>query len=133
MGGRSHRLGILLAVAICTACRQPTPPAHTDAGIVDAGTDAGEVDAGTDAGTTACAVDGGMTSESAWTSIGPAPEIMASGLITSGRTTAVALATATRWYVVSAGGGVWRTDDAGSSWTPLTDAQPTLAGSSIAL
>jgi photosystem II stability/assembly factor-like uncharacterized protein len=30
------------------------------------------------------------------------------------------------------GGGVWASQDAGMSWTPLTDAQPTLSIGSVA-
>jgi len=65
--------------------------------------------------------------------MGPAPESFRSNASTSGRTTALALASATRWYVVSAGGGVWKTDNAGTGWTPLTDDQPILSGSTIAM
>src|SRR5216683_1764256 len=36
-------------------------------------------------------------------------------------------------YVAAAGGGVWKTTDAGTSWMPLTDAQPTLFMGAIAL
>jgi photosystem II stability/assembly factor-like uncharacterized protein len=36
-------------------------------------------------------------------------------------------------YVASAGGGVWKTTDAGADWTPLTDNQPTLFMGAIAL
>ena len=36
-------------------------------------------------------------------------------------------------YIATAGGGVWKTIDAGQSWMPLTDNQPTLAMGSIAV
>ena len=36
-------------------------------------------------------------------------------------------------YVAAAGGGVWKTTDAGTTWLPLTDAQATLFMGAIAL
>jgi photosystem II stability/assembly factor-like uncharacterized protein len=36
-------------------------------------------------------------------------------------------------YVAAAGGGVWKTTDAGTTWTPLTDNQPTLFMGALAL
>ena len=36
-------------------------------------------------------------------------------------------------YIATAGGGVWKTTNAGLSWVPLTDNQPTLAMGSIAV
>src|SRR5712692_8623430 len=36
-------------------------------------------------------------------------------------------------YIGTTGGGVWKTNDGGASWTPLTDDQPTLNISSLAL
>ena len=36
-------------------------------------------------------------------------------------------------YVASAGGGVWKTTDGGTTWAPLTDGQATLSMTSIAL
>lgn len=36
-------------------------------------------------------------------------------------------------YVAAVGGGVWKTVNAGQSWTPLTDNQPSLVTSSIAV
>ncbi|RXM22272.1 hypothetical protein EO238_24710, partial [Citrobacter sp. AAK_AS5] len=29
------------------------------------------------------------------------------------------------WYVAVGSGGVWKTDNAGTTWTPIFDAQPT--------
>jgi photosystem II stability/assembly factor-like uncharacterized protein len=75
--------------------------------------------------------DGPPLGEGPWVPIGPAP--IGTSFTDSGRVTALAMVSATRFYVVSAGGGVWRTDDAGGSWTALTDGAPTLAGSSIAV
>lgn len=70
--------------------------------------------------------------EGRWESIGPAPLSFPGGTF-SGRAAAVALRDAQTWYVVSAGGGVWSTTDAGSTWIPLTDGQPSLAGGTIVL
>jgi len=37
------------------------------------------------------------------------------------------------WYIASVGGGVWKTDDAGTNWRELTDDMPTLAVQSLAM
>ena len=37
------------------------------------------------------------------------------------------------WFIASVGGGVWKTDDGGASWRPLTDATPGLAVQSITM
>src|SRR5262249_50206521 len=36
-------------------------------------------------------------------------------------------------YIAAAGGGVWKTTDGGTTWTPLTDNQPTLSMGAIAV
>ena len=36
-------------------------------------------------------------------------------------------------YIAAAGGGVWETTDAGTTWTPLTDSESTPSGSVISL
>ena len=68
-----------------------------------------------------------------WTSLGPQA---ISGLSTygasAGRVTGLA-AQGSRVYAGTAGGGVWRSTDGGTTWTPLTDAQPTLAIGAIAV
>lgn len=65
-----------------------------------------------------------------WTPIGPAPS---SG--NSGRVTAVAVhpTNSSIVYVGAANGGVWRTLDSGTTWTPLTDSQPSLATGTIVI
>jgi len=67
-----------------------------------------------------------------WEEIGPAP--LSSGPYT-GRVSAVAPSATSpnRLYVAGADGGVWRTDDAGASWTPLSDDMPTLAMGALAV
>ncbi len=64
-----------------------------------------------------------------WTNIGPSPETDSFyGCPCSGRVTAIATTTtAGTLYLGSAGGGVWKTTNYGTSWTELTDSQPTLA------
>jgi photosystem II stability/assembly factor-like uncharacterized protein len=67
-----------------------------------------------------------------WTDLGPAP--LASENHVSGRITGIAadLTQAGIIYVTAAGGGVWKSIDGGTSWTPLTDTQRTLSMGAIA-
>src|SRR5215213_3499688 len=53
----------------------------------------------------------------------------------SGRVTAidVVLNDPDTWYIGAASGGVWKTTNAGASWTSIFDAQPTLNIGSIAI
>ena len=55
----------------------------------------------------------------------------------SGRVTALAVdttdTTGNTIYLGAAAGGVWKTTNGGTSWTPLTDNQPSLAVGSIAI
>lgn len=69
--------------------------------------------------------------EPAWTLIGPEPE----DSFASGRVTALAIdPTNTKIvYLGGAEGGVWKTVNAGQTWTPLGDAQVSLAIGSIAI
>jgi photosystem II stability/assembly factor-like uncharacterized protein len=71
-----------------------------------------------------------------WTAIGPAP-LMTGGPNgnVSGRITGIAAhpTDANTIYVSPAGGGVWKTTDGGSSWSMLTDPQPTLSMGAIAI
>jgi len=73
-----------------------------------------------------------------WTSIGPAPAVDGNtgySEATSGRVTAIAPdpTDSKTIYVGSAGGGVWKTSDAGQTWTPLTDAQASLFVGAVAV
>src|SRR5437773_5548979 len=69
-----------------------------------------------------------------WTALGPAP-IVAFGALSTGRIIAIAAhpTDPNVLYVATAGGGVWKTTDAGVNWTPLTDTQATLFMGAIAL
>jgi photosystem II stability/assembly factor-like uncharacterized protein len=73
-----------------------------------------------------------------WSLIGPAPvmggQIAGAGAV-SGRITGIATdpTNANIYYVAAAGGGVWKTTDAGATWTPLTDGQSTLFMGAIAV
>jgi photosystem II stability/assembly factor-like uncharacterized protein len=73
-----------------------------------------------------------------WTALGPAP--MVHGQTpgqqpVSGRISAVAADPndPNTLYLAAAGGGVWKTTDAGADWTPLTDDQNTLFMGALAL
>src|SRR5262249_11817509 len=74
---------------------------------------------------------------SIWVPEGPAPILNAApgGDPASGRITAVAAdpTDPNTIYIAAAGGGVWKTTDGGTDWTPLTDAQPTLFMGAIAV
>ena len=71
-----------------------------------------------------------------WTPLGPAPvNNNYDGGNSSGRVAALAVdpTSSTTVYAGTAGGGVWKTTDGGSNWTPLTDTQPSLAIGSLAI
>jgi photosystem II stability/assembly factor-like uncharacterized protein len=61
-----------------------------------------------------------------WTALGPAP---ISGVQYTGRISAVAASRTdpNRYFIAGADGGVWRSSDAGATWTPVTDSMPTTA------
>src|SRR5437764_153402 len=69
-----------------------------------------------------------------WTAIGPAPTTSGGG-INSGRITALVVSptNSSVIYVGGAQGGVWKTTNGGTSWTPLTDTQCSLAIGSLAM
>jgi hypothetical protein len=67
-----------------------------------------------------------------WTQIGPAPTGTSNA--TSGRVSALAYDPVHNiLYAGAAEGGLWKSTDGGTTWTPLTDPQPSLAVGSIAL
>ena len=72
-----------------------------------------------------------------WSSVGPSPITSCSvmGGYCSGRVAAVALDPSHPGtiYLGAAQGGVWKSTDNGTTWTPLTDNQPSLAIGSIAV
>jgi photosystem II stability/assembly factor-like uncharacterized protein len=67
-----------------------------------------------------------------WVELGPAP---IGDYRTTGRVSAIAASPFDQnlYYVGGCDGGVWRSDDAGASWTPLTDQLPTTATGAVAL
>jgi hypothetical protein len=73
-----------------------------------------------------------------WTAEGPAPisngQVPGNGAV-SGRIAAIAPhpTDPKTIYVGAAGGGVWKTTDAGTSWTPLSDPQDTLVTGALAV
>jgi hypothetical protein len=72
-------------------------------------------------------------SPTAWTALGPAP--LNAGVPWSGRIAGVAVdpTNASTIYVAAAGGGVWKTIDGGTTYTPLTDNQTVLSMGAIAV
>ena len=86
-------------------------------------------------------LDGGIAlSKSAWTPLGPSPIVdepsqTRGTLAASGRISTVAAdpTNPSIIYVGAAGGGVWKTVDAGAHWRPLTDNLPSLQMGAIAL
>src|SRR5260370_5556704 len=77
-------------------------------------------------------------STTSWTPIGPAPIVNGQdpgGFPVSGRIATVAAdpTHANTIYIGAAGGGVWKTTDGGTTWSPLTDNQATLSMGAIAL
>ena len=78
-------------------------------------------------------------STTAWTSIGPSPLALTTpanaNSNVSGRIAAVAAhpTDANTIYIAAAGGGVWKTTNGGTTWTPLTDTQSTLSMGAIAI
>jgi hypothetical protein len=68
-------------------------------------------------------------STTTWTSLGPAPvNNGGTSLLASGRIEGVAPhpTISGRFFVAGQNGGIWSTDNGGTSWTPLTDSQPSL-------
>jgi photosystem II stability/assembly factor-like uncharacterized protein len=121
---------LVVGLGLAAACGNGPVASRVDAGAAPDAPARPDATATPDGATLpdAPAADAGLV-ESAWSPIGPAP--IGVGTATTGRVTGVALASATTWYIATAGGGIWKTDDGGASWLPLTDAQPTLAGSAI--
>ncbi len=76
----------------------------------------------------------GSVVSSRWRSLGP-DRTDDFGWDTSGRVSAIAIhpRNPNTIYIGAAQGGVWRTDDAGASWRPLTDSECSLAMGSIAI
>src|SRR5688500_691971 len=74
--------------------------------------------------------------QSRWTSIGPAPvEVRESWRLVTGRVTAVAISPTISNVIIvgSSSGGIWRTVDGGSSFTPVSDDHVDLAVGSLAI
>ncbi len=74
---------------------------------------------------------------STWTSIGPQPTASSFFGNVSGRVTALAVdpcdATGNTIYAGAAQGGVWKTTDGGTNWTPMTDSQLSISSGSLAV
>jgi len=72
--------------------------------------------------------------ETAWTPLGP-DHLVLGGASFSGRVTAIVVdpTDSNTIYVGAAQGGVWKTNDGGATWVPLTDTHCSLAMGSIAI
>jgi hypothetical protein len=72
----------------------------------------------------------------AWAELGPKP-LLTNTVVgeVSGRVTAIAIDPRNNGviYLGTATGGVWRSTDAGATWTPLTDSQPSMSVGAIAI
>jgi photosystem II stability/assembly factor-like uncharacterized protein len=66
-----------------------------------------------------------------WIAIGPAP-IAPGGSVGRVNDVAIDPSDSSHWLIGAAGGGVWESFDAGASWAPRTDDQPSLAMGAIA-
>jgi hypothetical protein len=64
-----------------------------------------------------------------------APTVSSGGTIYSGRATSIAVNASNplNLYVGASLGGVWKSTDGGTTWSPLTDSQPSLAVGALAL
>ncbi len=69
-----------------------------------------------------------------WRALGP-DRVLTNGVATAGRVSAIAIHPTDMniLYAGGAQGGVWRSDDAGANWRPLTDQECSLAMGSIAI
>ncbi len=77
-----------------------------------------------------------LTTDTAnWTMIGPQPTGGGTPNATAGRINAIAIDPRDNntVYIGAAEGGVWKTTDGGTTWTPLTDQQASLANGAIAI
>ena len=80
-----------------------------------------------------------LLAQAQWVELGPAPIVNAQlpgpPQAASGRLAGVAASPTdpSTYYVAAAGGGVWKTTNAGASWKPMTDSQQTLAMGAIAV
>ena len=77
-------------------------------------------------------------SPTTWTNIGPAPmtaDPKAEAQPSAGRVQGIAAdpANANTIFIATSGGGVWKTTDGGTTWSPLTDTQKTTAMGAIAM
>ncbi len=79
---------------------------------------------------------GGVMSSVTWALVGPEPTNTGYAYpTTSGRVTALAVdpTTSSTVYAGGADGGVWKTTNSGTTWTPMTDGQSSLSIGSIAI
>jgi photosystem II stability/assembly factor-like uncharacterized protein len=79
-------------------------------------------------------MNGAITSGQSWKSIGPT-SVNFFGIRSAGATSGLAVdpRNSNVVYASFAGGGLWKTADAGNSWVPLTDQQPIMQTSSFSM
>src|SRR5579871_3757120 len=81
-----------------------------------------------------------LPASTSWTSIGPQPSTplgtpFGGSPSASGRVSALAVdpTNSSIVYLGGANGGIWKSTDAGTTWTPLTDTEPSLSVGAIAI
>jgi uncharacterized protein (TIGR03437 family) len=77
----------------------------------------------------------GASAAAQWVSIGPSVVNSPTRGLISGRITSLSIdpTNPSTVYIASAGGGVWKSLNRGSSWTPMTDNLPSLASGAVAV
>jgi hypothetical protein len=92
--------------------------------------------------TVAASPSGIARASQAWTSIGPSPLLggqivspVPTDVKVSGRVTGIAVdpSDMSHWFIGAVGGGIWETHDAGTTWLPRTDNQPSLEVNTLAI
>jgi photosystem II stability/assembly factor-like uncharacterized protein len=120
----------VLALSVCGLAQAPKPASKTALPAAKPGAPVATPAASTKAGTAsepASLITADLLSGLAFRNIGPA--------IMSGRISDIVMhpKRAATWYVAVGSGGVWKTENAGTTWMPVFDAQPSYSIGCITL